>query len=156
MKIIYTDVARKPDLERELGASYLPLENLLKEADFITLHAPLTAETYHLIGPKEFEAMKSSAVLINCARGAMVDPEALYSALVSGRIRHAALDVTEPEPINEDSPFMELENLTLAPHIASASYHARQKMAMMAADNLEAGLAGEKLPHCANPEVYGA
>ncbi len=99
--------------------------------------------------------MKPSAILINTSRGAVVDPEALYFALNTGEIAYAALDVTEPEPIPMDSPLLELENIIIMPHIASASTTARTKMATMAADNLVAGLKGERLPNCANPQVYG-
>ena len=98
--------------------------------------------------------MKSSAVLINCARGAMVDLDALAAALQDGEIGFAALDVTEPEPLPMDSPLLHSNNLILAPHMASASITARTRMAIMAADNLIAGLRGERLPHCANPQVY--
>ncbi|MBI4769513.1 MAG: HNH endonuclease [Chloroflexi bacterium] len=101
-----------------------------------------------------FERMKPSAVLINTARGAIVDPAALYRALRRGQIAAAALDVTEPEPIPPDDPLLQLDNLIITPHIASASVQARDKMATMAAANLAAGLRGERLPHCANPEVY--
>ena len=127
---------------------------LLREADFISLHTPLTPETYHLIDDRALALMKPSAVLINTARGPVVDPQALYRALKDQRIFAAALDVTDPEPIPLDSPLLELENLILVPHIASASRSTREKMATMAAENLIAGLKGERLPNCVNPEVY--
>jgi glyoxylate reductase len=98
--------------------------------------------------------MKSSAILINTARGPIVDPGALFKALKEGQIAYAALDVTDPEPIPENDPLLTLDNIIIAPHIASASLKARTKMASMAVDNLLAGLKGEPLPDCVNPEVY--
>ena len=98
--------------------------------------------------------MKSSGILINTARGPIVDPEALYRALSSGTIAYAALDVTEPEPIHPDNPLLSLDNIIITPHIASASFQTRSKMATMAAANLIAGLKGECLPNCVNPQVY--
>ncbi len=98
--------------------------------------------------------MKPSAVLINTSRGPVVDPVALYRALTTGTIAYAALDVTEPEPINMNDPLLALDNIIIAPHIASASFTARNKMATMAAANLIAGLRGERLPNCVNPQVY--
>jgi glyoxylate reductase len=155
MRVLYYDeLSRAEDLEASLGVEYVGLEQLLREADFVTLHTPLTDETYHLIGRAELQAMKPSAILINTSRGGVVDPEALYFALNTGEIAYAALDVTEPEPIPMDSPLLDLDNIIIAPHIASASITARTKMATMAAENLTAGLKGERLPNCANPEVY--
>ena len=98
--------------------------------------------------------MKPSGILINTARGPVVDPAALYRALSSGTIAYAALDVTEPEPIRLDDPLLTLDNIIIAPHIASASFQTRNKMAAMAAANLIAGLKGERLPNCVNPQVY--
>ncbi|MFN2146172.1 MAG: 2-hydroxyacid dehydrogenase, partial [Anaerolineales bacterium] len=102
----------------------------------------------------ELAQMKPSAILINTARGPVVDPDALYTALKEGQIARAALDVTEPEPVPADHPLLTLDNLIIAPHIASASQATRGKMAAMAVDNLLAGLAGEQLPNCVNPQVY--
>lgn len=130
------------------------LDELLRQADFVSIHTPLTPETHHLIGERELELMKPTAILMNTARGPCVDPDALYRALRDGRIAYAALDVTEPEPIPMESPLLELDNIIIAPHIASASIQTRDKMATMAAANLAAGLAGERLPNCANPQVY--
>jgi glyoxylate reductase len=130
------------------------LPTLLAQSDFISLHTPLNEHTYHLIGADEFALMKPSAILVNTARGPIVDPVALYNALKQGQIACAALDVTEPEPIPVDDPLLTLDNLIIAPHIASASLATRGKMAEMAVDNLLAGLAGERLPNCVNPEVY--
>ncbi len=137
-----------------LGGEAVSLGRLLQESDFVSLHVPLTRETRHLIGKRELAMMKSTAILINTARGGVVDPAALYEALRDGEIRAAALDVTEPEPIPLDDPLLGLENCLVLPHIASASVATRTKMAEMAVDNLIAGLRGLPLPNCVNPEVY--
>ncbi len=133
----------------------MDLDTLLRESDFVSLHTPLTLATRHLINAEALGKMKRTAILINTARGPVVDHAALYVALRDGVIGAAALDVTEPEPIPPDSPLLTLENVLIAPHIASASVATRGKMARMAADNLIAGLRGERLPTCVNPEVYG-
>jgi glyoxylate reductase len=137
-----------------LSAHPVTLDVLLHQSDFISIHTPLTAQTRHMINGAAFEKMKSHAILVNTARGAVVDPAALYSALKNHRIQAAALDVTEPEPIPLDSPLLELDNLIICPHIASASNSTRARMSIMAAENLIAGLKGEKLPNCVNPEIY--
>jgi glyoxylate reductase len=155
MQILYTGKQRQ-SAEVEAGARWVDFETLLRTSDFITLHAPLTAETYHLIDDRAFGLMKPTAILINTARGAMVDPEALYRALQSGQIAGAALDVTDPEPMPLDSPLLNLENLIITPHIGSASRPTRAKMAAMAVENLMAGLKGDRLPYCVNPEVYSS
>jgi glyoxylate reductase len=155
MRILYHDIARREDLEAELGLEYVDLDTLLKESDFVTLHTILSPETHHLIGERAFRLMKETAVLVNAARGPIVDPVALYTALKTGQIAYAALDVTEPEPINMDNPLLELDNIIIAPHIASGSVATRGKMSEMAANNLIAGVRGERLPTCVNPEVYG-
>lgn len=154
MRILYYDTERIPKAEAKLGAQYAPFETVLGEADYITLHTALTAETRHLIGTSQFGLMKPTAVLVNTSRGPVVDEAALYHALSTGQIASAGLDVTEIEPLPMDSPLLRLENVILAPHIASASVQSRDKMATMAAENIAAGLAGQKLPTCANPEVY--
>lgn len=154
MRILYYDNKRLPEMEETLGVEYVSLETLIKEADFISLHVPLTPNTYHLIGEKEFSMMKKEAILINTARGSVVDQEALYHALKDRKIRGAAIDVTDPEPIPSNSPLLELPNLIVTPHVASASVQSRTKMAVMAAENLIAGLQGKRLPFCANPQVY--
>jgi glyoxylate reductase len=137
-----------------LNARPVDLDTLLRQADFISIHTPLTAETHHMIDVASFNKMKPNAILINTARGGVVDPTALYDALKHHRIQAAALDVTEPEPLPLDSPLLELDNLIICPHIASASNSTRARMSIMAAENLIAGLKGEKLPNCVNPEVY--
>ena len=154
MRIVCYDVYPNEEAAAELGAEFLPLDDLLRQADFVTLHVSLTEETQHLIGPRALQLMKPSAVLINTSRGPVVDPGALYQALVNGDIAGAALDVTEPEPIPLDSPLLTLPNCLIVPHIASASINSRNQMAEMAAANLLAGLRGERLPNCVNPQVY--
>ena len=159
MRVLYYDVERRPDLEQAPavaggGVAWADFETLLGEADFVTLHTPLNAQTRHLIGAAQLQQMKPSAILINTARGPLVDAEALYQALKNHTLAYAALDVTEPEPILMTSPLLELENVIIAPHMASASLQTRAKMATMAAANLLAGLKGERLPDCVNPQVY--
>lgn len=155
MHILYYDpYCREDPTAQELGAQCVDMESLLRESDFITIHVPLTPQTRHMIDERAFALMKPTAVLVNTARGPIVDPEALYRALKERRIFAAALDVTEPEPLPADSPLLTLDNLIVVPHIGSASVVTRGKMARMAAENLLAGLRGERLPYCANPEVY--
>ena len=156
MKVIYYSRKRKEDVERELGVEYRELHSLLREADIVSIHTPLTEETYHLIGEKELSLMKPTAILINTARGAVVDQKALYKALKERRIFGAGLDVYEKEPIDADDPLLELDNVVLLPHIGSASVETRGRMARMAAENLLAGLRGEKPPNLVNPEVLEA
>ncbi len=154
MRVLYYDVYRRQDLERSMGVTYADLDTLYRESDFITVHTDLNEKTRHMINQDAFSKMKRTAIVINTARGPIVDPEALYEALKTGRIGGAALDVTEPEPIPIDSPLLTLPNCIIAPHIASASVATRGKMARIAADNLIAGLRGDRLPACVNPEVY--
>jgi glyoxylate reductase len=151
MRILYYD-PYVPDAGIE-DATSVDLDTLLAESDFVTLHVPLTDSTYHLIGRDELRKMKPTSILINTARGGVVDPDALYEALRDGQITRAALDVTEPEPIPTDHPLLTLPNCIVVPHIASASIATRTKMATMAAENLLAGLRGDPLPNCVNPEV---
>ena len=150
MKLLYHSRTRLSPLEeQELGASLQPLETLLREADFVTLHVPLTPHTRHLIGSRELELMKDSAFLINTARGPVVDEAALVAALRQGQIRGAGLDVYEKEP--ELSPGLaDLENVVLLPHLGSATVETRTRMAVMAAENLLAGLRGDPPPNCLN------
>lgn len=153
MHVIYYDPGEKKT-DPALKARRVDFETLLKESDFISLHTPLTPDTRHLIDAEALSKMKPTAVLINTARGPVVDPEALYEALKERRIFGAGLDVTEPEPLLLDSPLLTLDNIIIVPHIASASTTSREKMAWMAAQNLVAGLKGERLPNCVNPQVY--
>src|SRR4051795_12007042 len=133
----------------------IPLHDLLPRCDFVSLHAPLKDGTRGLIGARELELMKPTAILVNTARGPLVQTGALAEALREGTIAAAALDVTDPEPLPADHPLLSAPNLTVLPHIGSASHRTREAMADMAVDNLLAALAGERMPHCANPEVYG-
>ncbi|MCB0178285.1 MAG: D-glycerate dehydrogenase [Anaerolineae bacterium] len=156
MEILYYSPNCPPDpYAAEIGAHCVDLTTLLERSDFVSVHVPLNDQTHHLINKETLRMMKPSAVLINTARGPVVDTEALYEALRDQVIGYAALDVTDPEPIPADHPLLELENVIVAPHIASASYATRGKMATMAAENLIAGLKGEHLPNCVNPQVYG-
>jgi glyoxylate reductase len=154
MRLLYFDTQRYPAAEATYHAQYVDLDTLLRESDFVSLHTILSQETYHLLDDERFKLMKPSGILINTARGPVVDPAALYRALSSGTIAYAALDVTEPEPIRPDDPLLTLDNVIIAPHIASASFRTRNKMATMAAANLIAGLKGDRLPNCVNPQVY--
>ncbi len=156
MKIIYYSRNRKPDLEQRYGLEYVAADTLFGSADFVSLHVPLTPETRHFIGERELRMMKPTAVLVNLARGPVVDGEALYTALSENWIRAAALDVTDPEPIPLDHPLLTLDNLVISPHIGSASLTARREMCLLAARNLVAGLEGQRLEHCANPELYAS
>lgn len=153
MKILYYDVVRQQKYEQELGIEYAELDKVLSESDFITIHANLTPETHHLIAAKEFDQMKKTAILVNTARGPLVDNMALYEALRDGKILYAGLDVTEPEPLPLDHPLLKLENVIIVPHIASASVVTRTNMGLIAADNLIAGLKGELGPAPVNPEA---
>jgi lactate dehydrogenase-like 2-hydroxyacid dehydrogenase len=132
------------------------LERLLGESDFVTLHCPLTPQTHGLIGERALRLMRPTAYLVNTARGPIVDTAALAAALEGGRIAGAALDVTDPEPLPAAHPLLRAPNLLVLPHLGSATHATRGRMADLAVDNLLAGLAGERMPHCANPEVYGA
>lgn len=153
MRIVYTDIARNEEAEKETGAEFMQLDDLLKASDFVTIHTLLNEETHHLIGAREFELMGPDSYLINSSRGPVIDEAALYNALKNETIRGAALDVTEEEPIPDDSPLLELDNVVIVPHIGSASRQTRNKMARMAAANLIAGITGEPLPNCVNPEA---
>ncbi len=156
MRIVYHSNSRKPRLERRYGMTYLPLEELLRQSDFVTLHVPLTEETRRLISRRELGLMKESAVLMNTSRGSLVDQTALYEALKLGRIGGAALDVTDPEPIQPDDPLLTLENVVIVPHVASASVATREHMANLAAENLLTALRGRIPKDTANREVAAA
>ena len=154
MRILYTDSSRKTGLEAELGVEYAEMDDLLARSDFVSLHCPLLPETRQLVDEGALKKMKPSAILINAARGPVVDMDALTLALREGWIAAAALDVTDPEPIPVDHPLLSLPNCLIVPHIGSATVVARNRMATRAAENLLAGLRGEKLPYCVNPKVY--
>ena len=153
MRVLYSDPNRREDLEKQLGIRYADLDTLLRQSDFVSIHTPLTNETRHLVNADFLRKMKNTAILINTSRGPVVDQTALYAALRDRVIAGAALDVTDPEPIAMNDPLLTLENCIIAPHIASASVTTRTKMATMAAENLLAGLRGERLPNPVNPEV---
>ncbi len=132
----------------------VPFDQVVEEADFLSLHVPLTPKTKHLINRTVLNRMKSTATLINTARGRVVDFKAMYEALRDRTIAYAALDVTDPEPLSPGDPLLRLPNCLVVPHIASASVATRTKMALMAAENLRAGLSGKRLPHSVNPKVF--
>lgn len=154
MRLLYTGPTRKPLVESRLGVAYRTFEALLAESDHIVITAPLTDATRGLFDARAFAAMKPGAVLVNVARGAVVDTDALIVALENGPLAAAALDVTDPEPIRADHRLVSLPNCLIVPHIGSASHRTRLAMARMAAENLRAGMEGKRLPHCVNPSVY--
>lgn len=154
VKIIFTSKHAKPDKAQALNARQVSLEELLQSSDFICLHTALTEETQGMIDSSAFELMKRSAILINAARGSVVNTEDLVTALESGQIRAAGLDVTDPEPLPPDHPLFKLENCLITPHIGSATFQTRKSMAKIALQNLVAGISNKPLIHCANPEVY--
>ncbi|MEO2006349.1 MAG: D-glycerate dehydrogenase [Candidatus Poribacteria bacterium] len=147
MKVLYNKRTRRPDWEAELGVEYAELDDLLSRSDFITLHPPMSDETRHLISTRELGLMKSRAVLVNIARGGVVDHDALYEAMRVGKIAAVALDVTDPEPIPADHPLLTLDNVLVVPHLGSATVQTRTKMVEMACENLLAGLNGDPLPY---------
>ncbi len=150
MHILYTD---SNPIHSE-HATQVPLDELLKKSDFVSLHAPLTDVTRGMIGQAAISLMKPSAILINAARGPLVDTPAITDALTRRKIAAAALDVTDPEPLPPSHPLYSLPNCLIVPHIGSATHKTRRKMAELACQNLLAGLAGQRLPYCVNPEVY--
>lgn len=152
MTILYTDTRRNETLENELGARRVELDSLLQEADFLCVHVPLTDDTRHLLGKREFEMMKKSAVLVNTSRGPVLDESALVAALRSNEIFAAGLDVFEDEPSLKPG-LAELDNIVIPPHVGSATIATRNKMAEMAAANIVAVLNGQMPPNCVNPEV---
>jgi glyoxylate reductase len=155
MKILYNDLKRNSQVEKELGVVYAGKEELLRQSDFVSLHLPLSAETYRYIGEKELELMKPSAILVNSSRGQVVDQTALLTALENGQIASAGLDVTDPEPVRANDPLLGLPQVTVLPHIGSATRETRAKMAELAAQNLILALNGKPMISCINPEAYG-
>jgi glyoxylate reductase len=153
MRIVYHSRTPKPALARRYRMSARPLDDLLRDSDFVSLHAPLTPETRHLMGEDQLRLMKPTAILINTARGPLVDQGALYRALSQGWIAAAGLDVTDPEPIQADDPLLKLDNVVIAPHIASASFATRSRMAMLAAEQLVQALDGGVPKHAVNRAV---
>jgi glyoxylate reductase len=152
MKIIYSDVRPNLEFEKQLGATYVDKETLLKESDFLTLHVPLTPDTHHYIGEKEFKLMKKTAVLINASRGPVVDEKALVKALREKQIWGAGLDVFENEPQVEPG-LVDLDNVVIVPHIASSTIETRLAMGRIAVNNITKVLRGEAPETCVNPDV---
>lgn len=150
MRILAYNPRPKPEAAARVNATEVDLDTLLRESDYISLHMPLTPETRQFINQDKLAKMKPTAILINTARGGVVDQEALYEALTKGVIGGAALDVTTPEPLPPDHPLLTLPNALVLPHIGSASRRTRDQMAQMAADNLIAGVRGEPLPNAVN------
>jgi len=151
MRIIYHN---RRSLDHFTGAEYVSFEDLFRESDILSLHCPLSEETQGLIGRDELKMMKSTAILVNTARGKVVDQEALIDALKTGTITAAGLDVTDPEPLPIMNELFKLDNCFVLPHIGTSTIEARKKMAKAACENLLAGLRGERLPTCVNPQVY--
>jgi len=156
MKIVYFDLYERKDLEAKLPMTRVDMDTLLAESDFVSLHVDLNPSTHHMMNAEAYKKMKKSAILINAARGPVVDHMALYDALKAGEIAGAGLDVTEPEPIPSDHPLLTLDNCVIAPHIASASVGTRRDMSMLAATNIINGLVGKPLKTCVNPEAQAS
>ncbi len=154
LKILYLDPSNRPDIESDLKARRVDKKSLLAESDFLSLHCPLTPETRHFIDSHALQAMKPTSILVNAARGPVVDQAALQLALEKGWISGAALDVTDPEPLPAGHPLYHNTRCLIVPHIGSATHNTRRRMAEMACDNLLAGLEGQVLPNCVNPEIY--
>lgn len=155
MRVLYYSRRRCP-IEDVLGVEYVPdLPTLLSNSDFVTIHVPLTRETRHLIGAKELASMKPTGILINTARGAVVDQKALYQALKNKQIYAAALDVTEVEPIPPDDPLLKLDNVVIVPHIGTQTLETGIKMSLLAVQNVIAALKGEPMPSCVNCHLIG-
>jgi len=150
MKVIYTSRTDKEEVDQRLGAKRVELETLLQESDVISLHTSLQKETRGMIGRTQFALMKPSAILINTARGEVIDQAALFEALKSRRLFAAGLDVTDPEPLPTDSPLRELDSCIILPHLGSATFQARSRMSIMAAENLIAAIGGVPMPYGLN------
>ena len=154
MRTLYWTPRRKPESEeRKAGLTYVPYDQLLAESDFVSVHAPLTAETRHLVGERELRLMKPTAFLINTSRGPIVDEKALVRALAERRIAGAGLDVFENEP-QVDPALLAMQNVVLTPHLGSAVRELRESMANVVVDNVLAVLEGRRPPNCWNPEIY--
>lgn len=153
MKVLYTEQMPRPEADAEFGARRVDLDELLAESDFVSAHVDLNPSTTGMFGAAQFQKMKRTAVFVNTARGPLVDQAALASALRTGTIFAAGLDVTDPEPLPPDHELYSLPNCVIVPHIASATVGTRNAMARLCADNLLAGVSGQPLPHWVNPEV---
>jgi lactate dehydrogenase-like 2-hydroxyacid dehydrogenase len=154
MNIMYHNRNKNEEAENELGAKYVSFEELISQSDVLSIHANFKSEQKELFNSSVFEKMKKNAIFINTARGGFHNQKDLYDALTERKIWGAGLDVTNPEPIFKEDPILELSNVCVFPHIGSATIEARNRMAKLAAENLIAFSKGEKMPTCANPEVY--
>ncbi|MGJ1403490.1 2-hydroxyacid dehydrogenase [Sphingobacterium siyangense] len=154
MEIIYYNRSRNEEAEQILGARYVNFDDLLTRSDVLSIHAALTAETKNRFDKNTFTRMKNSAVLVNTARGGLVNELDLIEALQTGQLWGAGLDVTDPEPMDPKNPLLTMENVCILPHIGSATVETRDNMALMAASNLLAAIKGEKMPQIINKEVY--
>jgi glyoxylate reductase len=156
MTLLYHARNRRSEAEQALGVQYRSYDQILAESDILIFILPLSPETRYMVNDAAFAKMKKSAMVINVARGPIVDPKALYRALSSGRIAAAALDVTDPEPVAPDDPLLTLENLLITPHVATSTWETRREMTRVTVTNLLNGLAGKPMLHCANPEAQRA
>ncbi|RZJ44338.1 MAG: D-glycerate dehydrogenase [Chryseobacterium sp.] len=154
MKIIYHNRSHNDEAEKELGAKYVSFDELVAQSDVLSIHANFKTDQKELFNNSVFEKMKPNSIFINTARGGFHNQVDLYNALIEKKIWGAGLDVTNPEPILHDDPILGLSNVCVLPHIGSATIEARNGMAKVAAENIIAFSKGEKMPHCANPEVY--
>ncbi len=152
MRVLYTSRSSRSDAS-VAGATRVPMKRLLQKSDFVSIHVPLTSQTRHLIGARELALMKPGAILINTARGAVIDQRALYRSLKTGQLGGAGLDVTDPEPIPPSDPLLKLPNVVITPHIGSATHTTRNKMAEIATANIIEVLEGRRPRFCANPDV---
>ncbi len=151
MRVLYHNRRPRPEVERELGVEYRAFDDLLRESDYVLLSCPLTDATRNLIDATALDKMKPTATLVNIARGGVCDTDALYQALKAGKIYAAGLDVTEPEPLPRDHPLLTLNNVTIMPHLGSATVETRREMARLSVENLMLGLAGKPLLHEVKP-----
>lgn len=156
MMVLYHNRRRRAEAESETGAEYRSLDALLAESDYVIVCCPLTEETHHLINAGALKKMKATATLVNIARGAVVDTQALHEALTTGVIAAAALDVTDPEPLPREHPILALENLTIVPHLGSATVETRREMSRLSVENLFLGLDGKPLLHPVHPRARGS
>ncbi len=147
VKVVYHDVYRREDLEEELGIEYASREEVLREADLISLHVPYTPETRHMVGAEELASMKDGVYIVNTARGRIIDQQALVEALEAGKVAGAALDVFEEEPLDPGSPLTSIDNVILTPHLAASSEEAMRRMAVQAAEGVLKVLNGEAPDH---------
>lgn len=154
MRIIFSDPNPHEEIVENFGADRVSFEDVLEISDFVSLHIPLTEQTHHLIDEAALKSMKPSSLIINTSRGPIIDTDALTNALENDWIAGAALDVTDPEPLPPDHILFQLPNCLIVPHIGSATWNTRRRMAERACENLLAGLEGKQLPFCVNPEVY--